>query len=474
MSLLPRTYTVARKGEPCQITVRDTDELIRLRSELDLVARAGAAAGPDVAAVLAQTADRLSDPPIRELQHIVEDAHNPINAVAIARMDADFPSVREELEIDVIESEAERLRDDIARCAGQASAEGASTNQPALSDEPAATAVPESTESELQSPHEVDEMDAELGELEGVLAELDAAGGVLCALEEVETAVEGITAEVVGPDHPPGDDAEAGAAVEPGQAVETGQLGERAEDEPAADDPLEADENSAPIDEATVPATANEADGGSVEEAPEDAATGQEPASGREATDPVAGHAAAEPTYEATVESPVAADSPGATRADTFNQPEDAAPAVGLTKAAPVDPADGDGLVDEVKASFNHLGQFFALQANRLWRQARHKLEEATQSAEQTQVAQDRARAILGDVQAWLKEASEAAEAAQVLRREAANYCDQAEQALERAACKANEAENAADRALAEAKQAEKYAEPSRRGSQWPISPLRD
>lgn len=406
MPSLPRDYTVVRKGKSCQVTVQDTEHLIRLRSELDLVARAAAETGPEVAAALAERADRLGDENIRELQQIIEHAHDPINAAAAAQIDADFPSLRQQMEMDVIEREARQIRDDIARHAGGGLAEAASEG------ETAAMTSPDGASSEPQAPDAPDapgEIDAQLADLEGALEDMDAAQNVESALEEMETAFEELATDVAGPEgSPPGS-----TASEVDEVTASGE--------------------SASVKDAAISGVSAVAEG---------------PAAAQ--------HAACKP---------VPVDPLCVTRVETFDLPEGAETTADPPETALIDPADGGGLVDEIEASFNHLGQFFVLHANRLWREARQKLEEAAQFAEQTRAAQDRAQAMLADVEAWRAKAAEAAETAQVHCREAASCRDEARQALEGAAREPSKSRPPTGQTRTRTKQSRKGAKRKRRPS---------
>ena len=168
-------------------------------------------------------------------------------------------------------------------------------------------------------------------------------------------------------------------------------------------------------------------------------------------------------TAEHATEQPVPANPLCATRTETSDLTEEVGPAAEPPEPTPVDPANGGRMVDELEASFNHLGQFFVLHANRLWHQARLKLEEAVQFAEQTRAAHDQARAMLAELETWRAKAAEAAETVQVHCQQAANCRDEAQRALEGTARDANEAENATNQTLPQAKQARKGPRPRRR-----------
>ena len=377
MPSLPRDYTVVRKGQPCQVTVQDTEHLIRLRSELDLVARAAAETGLEVAAALAERADRLGDENIRELQQIIEHAHNPINVTAAAQIDADFPSLREQMEVDVIEREARQIRVDIAHHAGGGSAEAASDG------ETAAKTSPDDANSEPRALDAPSEIDAQLTDLEGTLEDMDTAQDVECALEEMETAFEELATDVVGK-----------SASPPG------------------------------------------------------ATTSEGPAAARH-----------------TAYQPVPVDPMCVTRVEKFDLPQGTKATADSPETTPIDPADSGGLVDEIEASFNHLGQFFVLHANRLWREARQKLEEAAQFAEQARAAQDQAQAMLADVEAWRAKAAEAAETAQVHCREAADCRNEARRAPKGKTPKPSKSRPSTSQTRTRTKQSHKGAKRKRRSS---------
>ena len=75
-----------------------------------------------------------------------------------------------------------------------------------------------------------------------------------------------------------------------------------------------------------------------------------------------------------------------------------------------VEVVDFQAFYSKISCEVNHLGQFFVLHANRLWREARQKLEETVQLAEQTRATHDQVQAILAEVEALRAATAEAAE----------------------------------------------------------------
>lgn len=190
MASLPKSYTIVRKGQPCEVTVQDSEDLIRLRSELDLVCRCKAGTSAEVSAALGQRAGQLGDDQIRELQQILDDAHHPVNSATLAEMDADFPELHKELQMAVIEDESQRIREDITRAAAQDQADAPAAHQ-AQAEAPAGAAAADGEDEPGGS-----DLDAELVVIEGVLPQGDADQSVEVALEQVEDTVDELAAQV--------------------------------------------------------------------------------------------------------------------------------------------------------------------------------------------------------------------------------------------------------------------------------------
>jgi hypothetical protein len=105
-------YAVPRGGRTVRVAVRSRDGLRVLRTELELLRRlrrrlrsphiAGAAGG-----------HRYSTHDRRELARILVDANSELVAAGIERIDSDFPGLREELVISVIEDYANGIAREI-------------------------------------------------------------------------------------------------------------------------------------------------------------------------------------------------------------------------------------------------------------------------------------------------------------------------------------------------------------------------
>lgn len=131
----PQTYQIARKGAVTPVTVGNDEEVIALRTELELMSSFAQGATAEIVEALE---DRLAAvktggvneggrtaEDIEDMIAILRDAMHPSTADAIARIDADLPQARGEIDMASVEKESNDFHEDVAK-------------QVAASDKPAA------------------------------------------------------------------------------------------------------------------------------------------------------------------------------------------------------------------------------------------------------------------------------------------------------------------------------------------------
>ncbi len=116
MSTFPLAFKIVRNGGMEEVRVDDRPELVRLRTELELIRRCGLGADRPVVEALQEIVTDTGGDDARELLTILLDAMNPLVQAAIARIDRESPGVRREMPEQVIASEAGKFRGDLANC----------------------------------------------------------------------------------------------------------------------------------------------------------------------------------------------------------------------------------------------------------------------------------------------------------------------------------------------------------------------
>ena len=106
----PRHYTYVRQGRSVSQVVSDHNELIQLRSELEMLRLCGLGDSPQALAALAGIEDRE----ITEIRDILIDACHPATESAIQQIDDDFTAVSSEMNNSVLQEEARAFRRDVA------------------------------------------------------------------------------------------------------------------------------------------------------------------------------------------------------------------------------------------------------------------------------------------------------------------------------------------------------------------------
>jgi len=120
----PQTYQIARKGAVTPVTVGNDEEVIALRTELELMSSFAQGATAEIVEALE---DRLAAvktggvneggrtaEDIEDMIAILRDAMHPSTADAIARIDADLPQARGEIDMASVEKESNDFHEDVA------------------------------------------------------------------------------------------------------------------------------------------------------------------------------------------------------------------------------------------------------------------------------------------------------------------------------------------------------------------------
>jgi len=120
----PQTYQIARKGAVTPVTVGNDEEVIALRTELELMSSFAQGATAEIVEALE---DRLAavktggvneggrtSEDIEDMIAILRDAMHPSTADAIARIDADLPQARGEIDMASVEKESNDFHEDVA------------------------------------------------------------------------------------------------------------------------------------------------------------------------------------------------------------------------------------------------------------------------------------------------------------------------------------------------------------------------
>lgn len=122
---LPRTYQVVRQGELTPVTVGSKEDVLALRTELELMSSFAQGATPEVLEALeARLAaakseqspeNREATGDIEDMLGILRDAMNPSTSEAMIRMDADFPEARGEIDMASVEKESGDFHEDVGK-----------------------------------------------------------------------------------------------------------------------------------------------------------------------------------------------------------------------------------------------------------------------------------------------------------------------------------------------------------------------
>ncbi len=439
------TYLVVRDGQLSEVTLASADELRTLRTELALLSRLAAMTSQqDEEALAACSGEAYAE----DLRNILQAAHDPINADTTKRIDADFPSLAEELEMDVINKEADQIAAEITEQVAQAqpTSEPATTKS-APAQEACDTVAEEAVVSEVAAPAspETAEPSADAaaeGTVEAALDQLQNATDALAdQVAEIEADASAETEQPTGPDAFNGTGGcEPDAAAEQVDPLSEGQdaCAAMPEDTPQA----EADAEGAACDEAAA----------GPEECPPDSISADLPA---ECEDKCAAEeCCTDLTADSEAEvctSPAPAEAP----------PADTTELQAMQDQHVVEENGGDAITD----GFARLGSFLSTQVSQMWMSANRAMEEAVCYAEQASQAKSEAEVLLKQVRTWRAEALKEAESARDHRREALAAREEIQRASERVTAKMCEIENLVDRAKSEVTQASNFAETAQQAS---------
>ncbi len=124
MSELPKSYPIIRSGRIDQETVATLDDVVRLRTEVAIIARFGRGADDRVVQAVAarlEHADENARPEprdaddVREILQILHDAHHPAISETATSIDADFPDAARGIPLKTIHEEAEEFHKSVAQ-----------------------------------------------------------------------------------------------------------------------------------------------------------------------------------------------------------------------------------------------------------------------------------------------------------------------------------------------------------------------
>lgn len=119
----PQTYQVVRQGAVTPATVGNDEDVIALRTELELMSSFAQGATPELLEALedrlaamksgaAEEGGRTAED-IEDMIAILRDAMHPSTREAIAKLDADFPTARGEIDMAAVEKESNDFHEDV-------------------------------------------------------------------------------------------------------------------------------------------------------------------------------------------------------------------------------------------------------------------------------------------------------------------------------------------------------------------------
>ncbi|MCP4592795.1 MAG: hypothetical protein GY842_18835, partial [bacterium] len=103
---------IPHKGDVQVVEPQNKTELIRLRTELELLRLCGSGVASDFANAIESKTRQYAD--LCELNTILRDARHPAVLAAIAQIDEHAPEVKDAIEHDVVQAEAAKMRQDLA------------------------------------------------------------------------------------------------------------------------------------------------------------------------------------------------------------------------------------------------------------------------------------------------------------------------------------------------------------------------
>ncbi|MFQ5491233.1 MAG: hypothetical protein ACE5GE_10965 [Phycisphaerae bacterium] len=429
MSVASWTYSIARGGDRHCVEVGDLDGVIRLGTELVLLERmAGACAAVDVDR-FERWVDRTGDSDGAELLQIIRDARDRLNVQALDRLRGDYPSLDEELEMDIIEQESEKMAQDTAQCDEQAKSALVDSPVEALPTAEGGSDSPDDAVAEPMAPS-----------VEAALEGLEAAANVLA--EEVGTD----PADAPGPDCQEEEPTTEVTAPEPSEAAEP--IGEESSCEDVEcqdDDTLSAEVADEALQDPVASESLDVAETTNVVVVDGQVRSSQSTA----AEDVPEADAVARDTKTVSIDSSIDAVTVAASLLDEHSET----------------PVFERRAVDQMEEGFSRISALFSEGAGQTWKQARTALEQAMAFAEQVGQLRDETQSHLEQVKLLRQEALAEAQNARAHCREVMDSRDDAWRALQRATARVGEVEVLADRAAVEAQRASQLADQVRRAA---------
>ncbi len=475
---LPRVYFVPRGGELVRFPAELRDDLCELRSELELLRRIRRRlAAPPAPQISPSTGSRNLD----ELLQILQDAQHPVVEEMTELLDREFPDVREEVAMTVINEEAENIvqeavdsgaLDAAAAQRGAVATGSASDDAPegspvgAFSDETAASIADGAECDVVVEPGMTAAQTAT--KIEAALAEAEAALAQVVGISTAERAPTSSTPESAELSVPMSGDVAVGptGAAEPADtdtpSVVDDAVGNPHES-PTETDPSVSASSLEELDEALAAGTAS-AD-------PSEPTASMTPASSFATPDAAETLCASEPTAESAADgTPHPALNPAADGVDSES---------GLAEASMLDPASSaatgasssepPGSVDaafspdgpyaperavqavaEIERGVRRLAALLSTEVNDQWQRASGTLEELVRARDEAAELATSARASLDTILRLRADVQSARDEAEIVRQEARLLREDTQRAKLRAEAAAQAAELAADQAAKE------------------------
>jgi hypothetical protein len=429
MSTFPRIFRVVRDGLVQDVRVESLDDLLRLRTELELVRLCGIGSDERVRDTLDRVLRRESDADLADLCSVLHDAAHPDAVTCIARMDREAPDVQRQINRTVVREASEQFRRDVAtwlRRSGRPEAEKLAANYERRVE--VLVRMRPLTGTEVQHDRPSTEESAASEQEDNTMT--DKPKNPTKAQAEASPETTGGTAgaatdDSVQPTAPPAD-AQLQEALE--AAVREADAAKVTDANQQIEDFLEG--ALACVKETQV----------SAPDSPAAAQNGPAPTS----------------TPADTTATEVAL---AAVEADVTSLVEEidalaTAPAVAANSPPPVAPG-----ADDVDSGIHRLAAVMTGELERLWGAVR----EARSARNQSDGVGDDARQVLARIEAVHKQAAGLLDEARLFRDEARNHRDEARRLVERITAFANDAAESADQARSEARTAITCAKHARR-----------
>ncbi len=427
---IPQEIRIPRRGQVQTVAPQDETELVRLRTELELLRQCGHGANDAFASAL--QAKTQAHENLCELNAILHDARDSAVAASIDQIDTEAPHIPALIKQDVVQDEAAQIRADLAEQVRTSDADTAA----ALADE-YETAAPEPAVNSNGQP---------LPQPRTTMSDTEMSDQAIeDVLQNVEDNVSALQELVEGSETPP--------AGEDGAADVVAAVTEEAT-------PPEGEDQSDNM-------LSDEAVG---EVAPPDASEHEVPEIAEDSVEPADEASTIEAVSETPPEIDAAADEPQAVEgeidtpadgADQSSEPDLVSAVIPVTDGAdaPVPPET----VNSIQGGLRQMADFLVTEVNQLLTRAAAAHDEVLGYRAKAAAAQREVARLHAEVAKLKAEVHEAADLAHQARLEAQTHRDDAQRARTRAESKANDAETAADRALSEAQAVQSYAQQARK-----------